>query len=159
VFDVVVVGGIFAEILDGDTAPRSRYWRSALIAAILASGLGASTSIASYVGEEDAEAIEAMLKAARVDVGQPCSMFQEPADVRNSQKGDRPWPMLSARKAVPRLHSRFQTPNCNFGIRNSRIDPVRSDGSPTILRGAQLVWDGKVGCRGEKCVCAAVCRP
>ncbi len=140
-FDVVVVGGIFREILDGDTAPQSRFGGSALIAAILASRFGASTSIASYVGEDDADAVVAMLNAAHVDVGSLAVVAGASGTFVFPTRVDPPWPMYRPAEAVPKTS--FAIPDAKlylvFGIPD--LDPVALGWLSPILRDAHLVWD------------------
>jgi sugar/nucleoside kinase (ribokinase family) len=141
VFDVVVVGGVFREILDGDTVPRSRLGGSALIAAILASRFGASTSIVSYVGEEDADAVTAMLRAASVDIASLAVVPGASGTFVFPTRPDPPWPMYRPAEAVPQTS--FAIPDAKmylvFGIPD--IDPVALGWLSAILRDAHLVWD------------------
>lgn len=67
--DVLVVGGIFREVIarQNDEEPEIRLAGSALTAAVAASRLGASVTIASFVGSEDAESAHALLDHASVD--------------------------------------------------------------------------------------------
>ena len=51
--DVLVVGGVFREVLKADTAPRLRYGGSGLTASVAAARFGARVALASYVGSED----------------------------------------------------------------------------------------------------------
>ncbi|MCL4553510.1 MAG: hypothetical protein M1305_08225, partial [Candidatus Marsarchaeota archaeon] len=65
--DVLIVGGIFREILNGDTNATTRYGGSGLTASVAAARFGASVALASYVGSEDESAVRAELRAACVD--------------------------------------------------------------------------------------------
>lgn len=140
-FDVVVVGGVFREVIDGDTAPRPRFGGSALIAAILASRFGASTSIASYMGEEDADAIGAMLSAAHVDISSLLVVPGASGTFVFPTRTDPPWPLYRPAEAVPKTS--FKVPDAKlylvFGIPD--IDPVALGWLSTIPRDAHLVWD------------------
>jgi sugar/nucleoside kinase (ribokinase family) len=64
--DVLVVGGVFREVLDADSTPRHRYGGSGLTAAVAAAQLGAATVLAGAVGAEDQEAVRALVAAAGV---------------------------------------------------------------------------------------------
>ncbi len=100
---VLVVGGIFREILDGDSTPRPRMGGSGLTAAIIAARLGAQTTLASYVGADDAEAVFALLDAAGVDrsavsvLPGASGTFVFPA----SNISGHPWPIYRPAEAVP----------------------------------------------------------
>jgi len=141
VFEVVVVGGVFREILDGDTDPQPRFGGSALIAAILASRFGASTSIAGYVGEEDADAIVAMLTAAGVDTASLAVVPGASGTFVFPTRAEPPWPMYRPAEAVPTTS--FAIPDAKlylvFGIPD--IDPVALGWLSAIRRTAHLVWD------------------
>ena len=50
--DVLVIGGIFREVLRGDSKPMSRYGGSAIVSALSAAWVGANVALASYVGNE-----------------------------------------------------------------------------------------------------------
>jgi len=68
VADVLVVGGIFREVLGRrDGNPEIRLAGSALTAAVAASRLGVSVALASFVGSEDVDSVNALLEHASVD--------------------------------------------------------------------------------------------
>src|SRR5687768_5359756 len=95
VIDLLVVGGIFREILNGDTNPRMRYGGSGLGAAISAARLGVRVALASYVGRDDEDAVRSELRLAGVDDSFIISLpglsgtFVFPT----LQESQRPWPM------------------------------------------------------------------
>lgn len=102
--DVVVVGGIFREVLDADTAPRLRYGGSGLTAAIAAARLGTNVTLAAAVGAEDADAITATLEEAGVATSSlvvtegASGTFLFPS----LQDAARPWPLYRpAESATP----------------------------------------------------------
>ena len=100
---VLVVGGVFREIRNADTAPCPRMGGSGLTAALVAAQLGAETQLASFVGSEDAETVAAMLDTAGIDRS---SLFVLPGSsgtfvfpTRADER--RPWPMYRPAEAVP----------------------------------------------------------
>src|SRR5690606_21251043 len=101
--DVLVVGGIFREVLTADTNPRLRYGGSGLVAAVAAARLGAQVALGSYVGTEDAEAVRSELLLASVDdawlVELPgaSGTFLFPTLAAPSA----PWPQYRPSEAVP----------------------------------------------------------
>ena len=101
--NVLVIGGIFREVLDADSTPRLRYGGSGLTASIASARFGARVALASYVGAEDEEAVRAELCLAGVDdrgvlsVAGASGTFVFPA--RYDQ--ERPWPMYKPAEALP----------------------------------------------------------
>lgn len=65
--DVVVVGGIYRELLPPADRPVRRAGGSGLVAALTAARLGADVALISYVGEQDARSALGPLKRAGVD--------------------------------------------------------------------------------------------
>lgn len=65
--DVVVIGGIFREILPPADRPVRRVGGSGFVAALTAAALGADVALVSFVGEHDALAAMGPLKRAGVD--------------------------------------------------------------------------------------------
>ena len=65
--DILVIGGIFREVLDADTNPRRRYGGSGLTSSIAAARFGARVGLASFVGTDDERAVRAELEVAGVD--------------------------------------------------------------------------------------------
>ena len=140
--DVLVIGGVFREVLDADSTPRRRYGGSGLTAAVAAAQLGAATVLAGAVGAEDEEAVRALVAAADVtdalqNVPGACGTFAFP-----TQQDERtPWPLY--RPAEGRPSEAASVPPATvilaFGIPD--YDPVAegwlSDAAPT----ATLIWD------------------
>ena len=102
--NVLVVGGIFREVLDADTAPVPRYGGSGLTASVAAARFGAQVALTSYVGADDEEAVRAELQLAGVDdravlaVAGASGTFVFPTHA--DQK--RPWPMYRPAESLPR---------------------------------------------------------
>ncbi|MDO8473502.1 MAG: carbohydrate kinase family protein [Dehalococcoidia bacterium] len=142
--DVLIVGGIFREILDGDSKPRRRYGGSGLTASIAASRFGARVALASYVGEEDAAGVRAELLAARVNdvhvvtVSGASGTFVFPT----CENPERPWPMYRPAEAVPSALSQ-SLPVANivvlFGIPD--FDPVTFGWVTDLGPDVTLIWD------------------
>jgi ribokinase len=67
--DVLVVGGIFREVIGGrnDEEPEVRLAGSALTAAVAASRFGVSVAIASFVGSDDSASAHALLEHGSVE--------------------------------------------------------------------------------------------
>ena len=101
--DVLVIGGIFREVLDADTKPRHRYGGSGLTSSIAAARFGARVGLASYVGTEDEQAVRTELEVAGVDdsgvtsVAGACGTFVYPTHQHRRQLG----PMYRPAEAVP----------------------------------------------------------
>jgi sugar/nucleoside kinase (ribokinase family) len=142
VLDVVVVGGVFREILNGDTSPRARLGGSGVTAAVTSARLGAKTALVSYVGEEDASAAFSMLGSSGVDTE---SVLVLPGAsgtfVFPSAAGGRPWPMYRPAEAVP--GNRPEVPEAAvyvvFGIPD--FDPVAAGWTQVLSEDAILIWD------------------
>jgi hypothetical protein len=101
--DLVVVGGIFREIHAADLGAELRMGGSGLIASILASRLGARTSLLSYVGQDDERMVDLMLGRAEVQADLirlpgASGTFVFPDERR---AGAPPWPMYRPAEAVP----------------------------------------------------------
>jgi sugar/nucleoside kinase (ribokinase family) len=144
VIDVVVIVGVFREVLNGDTTPRPRLGGSGLIAAIIAARFGARTALVSYVGEEDATAAVAMLDTAGVDsrslvvVPGASGTFVYPAE----EKVDAPpWPMYRPGEAQPEVSPLVPEAKVYvvFGIPD--FDPVAAGWIRTLATSALLLWD------------------
>ena len=101
--DVLIIGGIFREVLEGDTDPRRRYGGSGLTAAVAAARFGARVALASYVGTEDEETVRAELQLAGVDhsavlgVEGASGTFVFPT----IDDPKRPWPMYRPAESLP----------------------------------------------------------
>ena len=142
--DVLVVGGIFREVLDGDSRPKARYGGSGFTAAVAAARFGAQVALAGYVGSEDEASVRAQLRVAGVDetpvmaVPGASGTFVFPT----RQNGERPWPMYRPAEAVPDT-----APNAMpkakivvlFGI--PEFDPVASAWLTWLGTDVTLIWD------------------
>lgn len=144
VLDVLVIGGIFREVLDADSKPRRRYGGSGFTAAIAAARLGARVALASYVGQEDEEAVRGELRVAGVDdhavitVTGASGTFVFPT----VEDSDRPWPMYRPAESVPAERPQELPPALvvvAFGIPD--YDPVAAGWLNALGRDVTLIWD------------------
>jgi len=141
--DVTVVGGVFREILDGDTEPHPRMGGSGLTSAIVAARLGATTSLTSYVGEEDAQTVQDMLEVAGVDTNSLSTLpgasgtFVFPKEVGESS----PWPMYRPAETTSMARPSVADSKLYlvFGIPD--IDPIAENWLVGIRDTAMLLWD------------------
>lgn len=138
---VVVVGGVFREILDGDVSPKARFGGSGLVASLVCSRLGASTALVSYVGSEDASAVFPMLEAAGVDTNSVSVVSGASGTFVFPHGEDRPWPMYRPAEAAP--HEAPFIPEAAvyivFGIPD--FDPVAAGWLDHLPTSAILIWD------------------
>lgn len=140
---VTVIGGIFREILNGDTNPQPRLGGSGLTAAIIAARFGARTTLVSYVGDEDASATVAMLETAGVEhslaiLPGASGTFVFPTE---REAGARPWPMYRPAEAVPESSPAIPEADIYalFGMPDSdAVAAAWLDGLPVE---ATLLWD------------------
>jgi sugar/nucleoside kinase (ribokinase family) len=143
--DVLVVGGIFREIIrgPGEGAPDIRLAGSALTAAVAASRFHASVSLASFVGSEDAEAARALLEHASVDA---CLVTMAGASGTFAYAGDadadNPQPLYRPAETCPT--SLPDLPKARvllvFGLPD--FDPVRDPAVRAAAATADtLIWD------------------
>ncbi len=141
--NVLVVGGIFREVLDADTSPRVRYGGSGLAASVAASRFGARVALASYVGAEDEEAVRAELQLAGVDdravlsVPGASGTFAFPT----YQDQRRPWPMYRPAESLPQEVPQIPCADVvvTFGIPD--CDPVRLGWLGSGGDYATVIWD------------------
>ena len=141
--DVLVIGGIFREVLDADTAPRPRYGGSGLTASVASARFGALVALASYVGAEDEEAVRAELQLAGVDdrgvlsVAGASGTFAFPTRYDHKQ----PWPMYRPAEALPQELP--QIPEADvvlvFGIPD--CDPVELGWLGARESYGTVIWD------------------
>jgi len=141
--DILVIGGIFREVLQGDSKPRSQYGGSGLVAAMSAARLGASVTLASYVGREDEEAVRDELRLAGVDDGSVISVagasgtFVFPTVCR-----DPLWPMYRPAEAVP-VQPPQELPSAAivlaFGIPD--YDPIAEGWLDAVGHIQTIIWD------------------
>ena len=140
---VLVVGGIFREVLDADTSPHLRYGGSGLAASVAAARFGARVALASYVGAEDEAAVRSELQLAGVDdravlsVPGASGTFAFPAH----EVDRRPWPMYRPAESLP--HEVPLVPSADmvlaFGIPD--CDPVRLGWLGTGGNYGTVIWD------------------
>ncbi len=141
--DVVVVGGVYREIVNGDTMPRSRIGGSGLTAATVASRLGAKTALVSYVGEEDEAVATVILEAANVDSRGVLKMpgasgtFVLPTELG---KG-RPWPMYRPAEAVPVAFPVIPEARVYLVFGFPDVDPIALGWLDAISESGLLIWD------------------
>ena len=141
---IVVVGGVFREILDGDSSPRHRYGGSGLISAIAASRMGTQTTLVSFVGAEDAEAVRRLLDAGGVDSTRlmvlpgASGTFVFPTDGEGSA---RPWPMYRPAEATPRRVPSIPSANVYVIFGAPGFDAIAAGWLRTINADAWVVWD------------------
>lgn len=143
IHDVLVVGGIFREVLDADTSPRLRYGGSGLAASVAAARLGVRVALASYVGTEDAEAVRAELLLASVDDGWLADLpgasgtFLFPTVTTPTA----PWPQYRPAEAVPDTVPMLPPAKVVVAFGIPDFDPAQAgwfDGAPS---GSTLLWD------------------
>lgn len=141
--DVVVIGGVFREFFSADANTGVRLGGSGLIAALVAARLAARTTLVSYVGDEDADWVRAILAATGVDdhsllvLPGASGTFVFPANESTA----RPWPMYRPAEAVPSERP-FVPPAkvyAMFGIPD--FDPVAEDWLVEVDDSALLLWD------------------
>ena len=141
--NVLVVGGIFREVLDADTSACPRYGGSGLTASVAAARFGARVALASYVGAEDEAAVRAELQLAGVDdravLSVPGASGTFTFPTHEDQK--RPWPMYRPAESLP--HEVPQIPRADivvaFGIPD--CDPVRLGWLGAGGKYATVIWD------------------
>ena len=141
--DVVIVGGIFREVLHDDTIPRQRYGGSGLTSSVAAARFGAQVALASYVGADDEVAVRAELEIAGVDDSAVLSVtgasgtFVYPTYQSSRQLG----PMYRPAEAIP-----VEAPDIPdasivvaFGIPD--LDPISEGWLSGIGSQVMVIWD------------------
>jgi ribokinase len=101
--DLLVVGGVFLEVLDADRESHLRYGGSGLTAAVAAASLGAEVALAGSVGEEDEDAVRALLAVAGVD-DSPLIATEGRSGTflfAHEQDASHPWPLYKPADARP----------------------------------------------------------
>ena len=141
--DVLVIGGIFREVLEGDTEPHRRYGGSGLTAAVAAARFGARVALASYVGTEDEETVRAELQFAGVDHSAVLSVAGASGTFVFPTVDDprRPWPMYRPGESLPQ--GLPQVPEADvvivFGIPD--CDPVELGWLGVDENYGTVIWD------------------
>ena len=141
--DVLVIGGIFREVLNADSKPIPRYGGSGLTASVAAAKFGARVTLASYVGAEDEEAVRAALRLADVDDSAVLSVpgasgtFVFPTHVDQN----RPWPMYRPAESLPKDLPKVPRADIVvvFGIPD--CDPVELGWLYTGENYQTVIWD------------------
>jgi ribokinase len=141
VIDVVVIGGVFREVLDGDTNPRRRLGGSGLVAAIISARLGARTALTSFVGEEDVAAVEAMLDVATVDRSNLVTLPGASGTFVFPSQGSRPWPMYRPAEAVPANLPAIDLAHVYVVFGMPDLDPAASGWLDHLSKESTLLWD------------------
>ena len=141
--DVLVIGGIFREVLDADTEPRSRYGGSGLTSSVAAARCGARVALASYVGTDDERAVRTELEFAGVDdhavlsVAGACGTFVYPTHQHRRQLG----PMYRPAEAVPIEAPEIPTSNIVVAFGIPDFDPLVQGWSIGLDRQETVIWD------------------
>lgn len=139
--DVLVVGGIYREVLDGDSTPRFRFGGSGLTAAIVAARSGVRTGLTSFVGEEDADSVFAMLQAADVDVRGVSILPGASGTFVFPTDGTRPWPMYRPAEALPDNAPQVSEAGVYVVFGMPDCDPVALGWLEHLQELAILIWD------------------
>ena len=141
--DVLIIGGVFREVLDADTEPRRRYGGSGLTSSIAAARFGAQVALASYVGTEDERAVRAELEFAGVDdravlaVNGACGTFVFPTYQDQTRLG----PMYRPAEALPDRIPEIPVAHIVvvFGIPD--FDPIAMEWLKGPVEPATVIWD------------------
>ena len=143
--NVLVVGGIFREVLDADTQPQRRYGGSGLTASVAAARFGAQVALASYVGSDDERGVRAELELAGVNdcavvsVDGACGTFVYPTRQGRGYIG----PMYRPAEALPNELPAVSAADTDivlvFGIPD--FDPVTMGWLRGIGHQTTVIWD------------------
>ena len=141
--NVLVVGGIFREVLNADTEPRRRYGGSGLTSSVAAARFGARAALASYVGTDDEQAVRAELEIAGVDdhavlsVAGACGTFVYPTCQTRKGIG----PMYRPAEALPSDAPEVPAADIilTFGIPD--CDPIMLGWLSRIENHDTVIWD------------------
>jgi ribokinase len=139
--DVVVVGGIYREVLDGDAVPRRRLGGSGLVAAIIAARLGAVTALVSFIGLEDAATGLAMLDAANVDSSQVDTLPGASGTFVFPSNTQHPWPMYRPAEATTTTKPSIPVAKTYLVFGMPDFDVVAEGWLQLLPRDATLLWD------------------
>ena len=141
--DVLVIGGIFREVLDADTNPWRRYGGSGLTSSIAAARFGARVGLASFVGADDEQAVRAELEVAGVDdsavlsVAGACGTFVYPTHQRRKHLG----PMYRPAEAVPVDAPEISAFNIVVAFGIPDFDPLAEGWLSELDHQATVIWD------------------
>ena len=140
--DVLVVGGVFREILAFDLSPVERLGGSGLTAATAARHVGATVTLASAVGATEVTEVRELLQRSDIEerlivTAGSSGTFAYPAAVSASQ----PWPLYRPAEGQP--VERPELPLARvvllFGIPD--FDPVATGWVDDVSEGATVLWD------------------
>jgi sugar/nucleoside kinase (ribokinase family) len=137
----VVVGGIFREVLDGDTNPRRRIGGSGLVAAIIAARLGVTAALVSFIGEEDVATATAMLDAAKVDASHLLTLPGASGTFVFATEGSRPWPMYRPAEATPAQRPSIPPAVVYIVFGMPDLDPIAEGWLEQLPGDSTLLWD------------------
>lgn len=141
--DVLVIGGIFREVLDADTEPRRRYGGSGLTSSVAAAAFGARVALASYVGTEDEPAVRTELEVAGVDqravlsVDGACGTFVYPTYWGEGWLGPMYRPAEALPSRIPEVPLAYTV--LAFGIPD--CDPIAIGWLDGLEGQTTLIWD------------------
>lgn len=141
--DVLIVGGIFREVLNADTKPRCRYGGSGLTSSVAAARFGARVALASYVGKEDERTVRAELEIAGVDdqavlsVPGASGTFVYPTHEHQRQFG----PMYRPAEAFPAKAPEVSASNIIVAFGIPDFDPLKEGWLTGLDRQASIIWD------------------
>ena len=138
---VVVVGGIFREVLDGDAVPRRRLGGSGLVAAIIAARLGANTALVTFIGLEDAATGMSMLDAARVDSSRVVTLPGASGTFVFPSNATHPWPMYRPAEGIPATRPLLPPATTYLVFGMPDFDPVAEGWLGLLPHDATLLWD------------------
>jgi sugar/nucleoside kinase (ribokinase family) len=140
--DVLVVGGVFVEVLEADRQGRPRFGGSGLCAAMAAAAFEASTALAGAVGENDDRAVRSLLEASGIDHRALVAASGSSGTFifAHAQDPAHPWPLYRPAEGTPDVVP--ELPNARvvlaFGIPD--FDPLAS-GWLASLQPEFLIWD------------------
>lgn len=141
--NLLVIGGVFREVLNGDTNPKLRFGGSGLTASIAAARFGATVALASYVGVEDEEIVRSELQIAGVDDSAVLSVpgasgtFVFPTQ----QDSNHPWPMYRPAESLPGEVPKVPRADIVLAFGIPDCDPVRMGWLGEEGSFATLIWD------------------
>ena len=141
--NVLVIGGIFREVLDADTEPRRRYGGSGLTSSVAAARFGARVALASYVGTDDEQAVRAELELAGVDqrgvtaVEGACGTFVYPTCPGEGWLG----PMYRPAEALPNEIPEIPYANTVVAFGIPDCDPIAIGWLDELEEHTTLIWD------------------
>jgi sugar/nucleoside kinase (ribokinase family) len=139
---LLVVGGVFREVLYADTTPRLRYGGSGLTAAIAAARLGANVSLAAAVGADDVDAVTATLEEAGVATSSlvvtrgASGTFLFPSFL----DGAHPWPLYRPAESAPQAAPALPVADVALCFGVPDLDHL-ADGWLAGVTTKTLLWD------------------